>query len=82
MSNYKLVYPEMGEKVPADTQIEFTTAYGGKLYLTTALELKGRGINMSGDGSGHKRGLENHHATERAMDKLKKEYICTYIAKL
>ena len=82
MANYSVVYKELGQTVAEENQIEFTCSYGGKFYVNTLLELKGRGIKKSGDGSDHKRGLKSYFVTELAMEKLKKEYACTYTANL
>jgi hypothetical protein len=82
MTNTTHITPELGQKVPANTQIEFRVGYSGKYYLTTALELKGRGISLSADGANHKRGLCSYFATDKAMAKLEAEYICTYISHL
>jgi hypothetical protein len=79
---HKLVYKELGENVSIDNKIEFVCSYGSKFYLHTDLELKGRGISLSGNGSNHKRGLKSYYATEKAMNKLKVEYKCTYMANL
>ena len=35
-------------------EIEYTCSYSGGSYVTTDLELKGRGIKLAGDGSDHK----------------------------
>ena len=75
-----VIYTELGEKATA--QIEVRSSYGGKFYLTTALQLKGRGIRQSGDGSDHKRGLNTFHATEKALDKLKTTYSTQFLASL
>jgi hypothetical protein len=80
MANAETIYPELGESTTA--QIEYTCAYGGKFYLTTALDLKGRGITANGDGSNHARGLKTFYATEAALDKLKLTYSTCYIALL
>ena len=64
-----LIYPELGETTKA--AIGYKVSYGGKLYVTTDLELKGQGIKLIGNGSKHKRGKKTYIATERAMNKLK-----------
>lgn len=75
-----MIYPELGQTTTA--QIEYTTSYSGKLYITTDLQLKVRGITQQGDGSYHKRGKKTFHATEKAMEILKSKYNCCYIANL
>ena len=76
----QVIYPEMGQTTTA--QIEYKCSYGGKLYITTDLTLRGQGIKMSGDGSDHKRGKKTYFVTGKAMDKLKQQYTCCYIASL
>ncbi|PXX26263.1 hypothetical protein C7967_11524 [Thalassospira sp. 11-3] len=75
-----MIYQEMGQTTNA--QIEVRTSYNGGLYLTTALDLKGRGIKQSGDGSTHKRGLKTYHATQKAMEKLELQYTTCFMASL
>jgi len=82
MTNYSVVYQEMGQKIEADNQIEFVCGYNGKYFLHTDLELKGRGIKKTGNGEDHARGLKSYYATEKAMGKLKNQYKCTYTANL
>lgn len=77
---HQMIYPELGEKT--DAEIEFSCAYGGKFYVTTDLELKGRGIKLNGDGSNHARNKKTYFVTEKAMDKLKQQYSCCSIALL
>jgi len=79
MKNSINVCREMGDKVPADVQIEFSVSHGGAYYLTTDLELKGRGIRQSGDGSDHRLGKKTYHVTEKAMEKLDSQYKCAYM---
>ena len=66
------IYPELGQTTKAT--IEYRSSYGGSFYLTTSLDLKGRGIKQTGYGTNHKRELKTYHVTEKSMDKLKKEY--------
>lgn len=75
-----MIYPEMGEKTTA--AIEYNCSYSGGFYVTTDLNLKGRGIKMIGDGSDHKRGKKTYRVTELAMSKLKLNHECCYIAAL
>lgn len=70
----------MGQKTSA--AITYKVSYGGGYYLTTDLELKGRGIKQLGDGSDHKRNKKTYRATELALDKLKAQYETCYIALL
>ena len=78
--NNTMIYPELGEATTST--IEFKCSYNGGFYITTALELKGRGIKQSGDGSDHARGLNTYHVTENAMNKLKEQHDTCYIASL
>jgi hypothetical protein len=73
-----LIYPELGETTKAG--IEYRASYSNGFYLTTDLELKGRGITIIGDGSKHKRGKKTYIATEKAMNKLKKNHEVCYLA--
>ena len=82
MTNHTVVYEEIGQKVATDNQIEFVCSYNNKLFLHTNLELNGRGIKKHSNGENHKRGLKSYYATEKAMDKLKEQYKCTYKASL
>ena len=76
MTKHEAIYEEMGQTTEAE--IEYTTSYSGGLYVTTDLELKGRGIKMSGDGSDHKRGKKTYHVTSLAMSKLKEKHNTCY----
>tara|TARA_R110000803_G_scaffold156365_4_gene220911 strand:- start:898 stop:1152 length:255 start_codon:yes stop_codon:yes gene_type:complete len=78
--NHEIVYSEMGQKTTA--QIEFVCSYGGGYAVHTNLELKGRGIRQTGDGSNHKRNLKGYHVTELALEKLKTQYSTAYMANL
>ena len=75
-----MIYPELGEKTNAT--IEYKCSYNGGLYLTTDLNLKGRGIKMVGDGSTHKRNKKTYQVTSNAFEILKKQYDTCYIALL
>lgn len=75
-----MIYPELGEKTKA--QIEFVVSYNGGYRLTTDLELTGRGIKMTGDGSDHRRGKKTYHVTEKAFKVIKAKYETCYIANL
>ena len=76
----EMIYQEMGETTEA--QIEFKCSYNGGFYITTDLDLKGRGIKISGDGSDHKRNKKTYHITENAMNKLKTQYTTCFMASL
>ena len=76
----QVIYPELNETTTA--QVEYTSSYGGKLYVTTDLNLSGRGIRQSGDGSTHARGKKTYHVTENAMEAIKAKYTTAYIAQL
>lgn len=75
-----MIYPELGQKTEAT--IEYSVSYSGKFYITTDIQLKGRGIKQVGDGSDHKRGKKTFLATEKAMDVIKGKYDTCYIASL
>lgn len=74
------IYPELNETTNA--QIEFKCSMSGGYYLTTDLNLKGRGIKKNGDGSDHKRNKKTYQVTEAAFEKLKKEFKTCFIAML
>lgn len=76
------VCKELGEKVPANTQIEFIVSHSGGYAISTALELAGRGIRQTSDGQDHARGLKSYHVTEKAMQKLEASYKCAYLETL
>lgn len=63
----------------ANQIIEIRNSYNCKFYLTTDLELQGRGIKQSGDGRSHARGMKTYHATEAALNKLKEQYQTIFI---
>ena len=73
-----LIYPELGKTTKA--AIEYKVSYDGKFYVTTDLDLKGQGIKKVGNGSQHKRGKKTYIATEKAMNKLKKNHEVCYLA--
>jgi hypothetical protein len=73
-------YPELGQTT--DATIEAKLAHGGGMYLTTDLDLKGRGIRQSGDGSDHKRGKKTYIVTERAYEKLKTQHSTAVVCML
>ena len=73
-----IIYPELGETTNA--AIEYKVSYDGIFYVTTDLELKGQGIKLIGNGSKHKRGKKTYIATEKAMNKLKKNHEVCYLA--
>ena len=75
-----IIYPELGEKT--DAQIEYKCSHSGGFYLSTYLNLSGKGIRMSGDGTNNLKGKKTYHVTSKAMDKLKGMYTCCYIALL
>ena len=80
MKEAQIIYPEMGQTT--DAEIEYRCSFGSKFYITTDLNLKGRGITLAGDGSNHKRGKKTYHVTQLVMERLKTEYTCCYIASL
>jgi len=76
----KNIYPELGENLPKETQIECTIACSGKFRLTTDLQLKGRGIDQTGNGENNKRNKKTYVATEKAFEKIKQQYKCCFIS--
>jgi hypothetical protein len=80
--NHTSVCPEMGGKAPENVAITYKVAYGGKYYLTTDLNLKGRGIKQAGNGSDHARRKKTYFVTALAFKKLKKRYSTCYIEHL
>ena len=75
-----MIYPELGEKTTAT--IEYSCSHSGGYYLTTDLELSGRGIKMNGDGSNHRRSKKTYQVTEIAFNKLKERHDTCYMANL
>ena len=53
---------------------EFDVSYGGSSYVTTHLDLKGRGITQLGDGSDHARGLKTYNITAAAFKKVQQQH--------
>lgn len=53
---------------------EYDVSHAGGHYVTTHLDLKGRGIKQSGDGSDHARGLKTYHITDAAFKKVQQEH--------
>lgn len=74
------IYQELGQTTTAT--IEFVCSHSGGYRLTTDLELSGRGIKKTGDGSDHKRNKKTYHVTENALNKLKEKYTTCYMANL
>lgn len=79
-TNSSNIYPEMGQTATAT--IECKASYGRGFYLTTDLELKGRGIEMCGDGSDHARGKKTYQVTKNAWDRIKAKHDHCYISLL
>ena len=77
---HSVTYSELGETTNAT--IEFTCSYNGGYYLTTDLELKGRGIKKMSNGENHKRNKKTYKATERALNLLKEKYTSSFMANL
>ena len=75
-----MIYPELGETTTAE--IQYVCSYGSGYYVTTDLDLKGRGIRQTGDGSDHKRGKKTYHVTERALEILKTKHSHCYLANM
>jgi len=53
---------------------EYKVSHGGDYYVTTHLDLKGRGIRQSGDGSDHRLGLKTYSVTEAALKKIQQQH--------
>ena len=75
-----LIYQEMGQTTTADLQ--YTCSHRGGYYVTTDLDLKGRGIKQTGDGSDHKKGKKTYQITELALELLKTKHSHCYLANL
>jgi hypothetical protein len=73
-----LVCPEMGDKIP-DATIIYKVSRGGKLYITTDLQLSGRGITRASDGRHSANGKKSYFVTELAFKKLQKQHDTCYI---
>jgi hypothetical protein len=76
--------PEMGETKPEETQIEAQLSHYGKhFFISTPLELKGRGIVFQQKidkknlypSAHYKHGWNEYKVTLNAMEKLKKDHI-------
>jgi len=76
-------YSEMGEKRPADAQIDATLGHYGKHYfLKTPLVLKGRGIEHLGTETAEtlcefahdKIGWHRYKVTLKAMERIEAQY--------
>lgn len=63
-----------------NAQIEFKCSYNNGYYLTTDLDLSGRGIRLSGDGSDHARKKKTYHVTKSAFEKIEEKYSTIYIS--
>lgn len=80
--NHTSYTPEMGQKRPADTQIDASIGHYGGWFLHTPLTLKGRGITFRGTteastlvpAAQHKAGWNNYKVTDLAFEKLSREY--------
>ncbi len=75
-----MIYPELGGTT--NDTIEYRVSHQGGFYITTDLELSGRGINPRGDGSDHKRGKKTYQITEMAFKNLQTQYDTCFIASL
>ena len=75
-----ICYQEMGESTEA--VLQYSCSHRSGYYVTTDLDLKGRGIRQTGDGSDHKRGKKTYHMTERALEILKAQQSYCYVANL
>lgn len=59
-------------------QIEYTCSHNTGFYVTTDLQLSGRGIKQCGNGSTHARGKKTYLVTETAFTKLKTKFTTQY----
>lgn len=75
-----MIYPELGQATKSE--IEYTCSYNGGFYLTTDLDLKGRGVRMTGNGSDHKRNKKTYQVTEKAFEVIKSKYNTCFVASL
>lgn len=71
--------PEMQGEYSNPYHIKSKVSYGGGWYISTYLNLSGRGIKLSGDGTGNKKGLRTYHVTKTAFKKLEKKYLIVNI---
>lgn len=55
--------------------IKSKISYGGGWYISTYLNLSGRGIKLSGDGTDNTKGFRTYHVTNAAFNKLEKQYL-------
>jgi len=76
------VYPELKEKTAAELEYTYSVGYRGKLYVTTLINLKDRGIRRISDGKNNKSGKKGYLVTESAFRKLQKQYNTCYLASL
>jgi hypothetical protein len=75
------ITPELGQTTNA--QITYKCSFiPDHYYVTTDLQLSGRGISQTGDGTGHSNHKKTYRVTEKAMQSLKRQYTCTYISDL
>lgn len=63
--------PELGETIPAGTQIQARIGYSGKWRIQTKLELSGQGIKVY---DVQQDGTRTYYVTERAFSKLCQQY--------
>lgn len=71
----KVYYPEMGDEKPAAVIEASLGHYGKHYYLTTTLELKGRGIKQI---STSRPGMNRYKVTIKAYEKLEAENDISY----
>jgi hypothetical protein len=78
MDKQKSITLKLNETTNPTIEYKLSTL-SGKFYITTDLDLNGRGITMCGDGKDHKRGKKTYQVTKKAFDKLKAKYDTCYI---
>jgi hypothetical protein len=77
---HSMIYPELSQK--SNATIQYVCSRIGGMYVRTDLDLSGRGIKMSGDGSDSRDGKKSYHVTNKAFEKLESMYSTCYIALL
>lgn len=80
-ADYRVVTPEMGEKIPEGTTVEARCSYQGGYYVKTFKVLKGRGIRSAGTTDIGKP-KNCYHVTERAFEILCKTENVTVVSLL
>jgi hypothetical protein len=75
-----MIYQELGETTNA--QIQFVCSHSGGVYARTNLNLSGRGIKLSSDGTDSRDGKKAYHITAAAFAKIEKNHSTCFLAAL